>query len=101
MLSEDKREFSRENIDIYLKEIAKEYRKLTGKSMPAELILIGGASILINYSFRNPTFHFASIVEIFSVVSSNTSNSIRTVSSDVSMVTLFCAAVRRIATPSP
>lgn len=47
--------FSKENIDIYLKAVAKEYRRLVGKGTPAELILIGGASVLINYGFRNMT----------------------------------------------
>ena len=48
-------EFTRENIDTYLKAVAKEYRRLSGKDVPAELILIGGASVLINYGFRNMT----------------------------------------------
>ena len=48
-------EFTRDNIDLYLKSVAKEYRKLSGKDVPAELILIGGASVLINYGFRNMT----------------------------------------------
>ena len=48
-------EFTKENIDLYLKALAKEYRRLIGKAMPAELILIGGASVLINYGFRNMT----------------------------------------------
>ena len=55
MSSENRFEFTKENIDLYLKEVAKEYRKLAGKKMPAELILIGGASVLINYGFRNAT----------------------------------------------
>ena len=55
MSSEQNIEFTKENIDIYLKEVAKEYRKRVGKGMPAELILIGGASVLLNYGFRNMT----------------------------------------------
>ena len=55
MSSEYKAEFTKDNIDIYLKEVAKEYRKQVGKSTPAELILVGGASVLINYGFRNMT----------------------------------------------
>lgn len=50
-----KKEFTKDNIDNYLKEVAKEYRKLVGNSMPAEMILIGGASVLLNYGFRNMT----------------------------------------------
>lgn len=55
MPSEQKIEFTKDNIDIYLKELAKEYRKQVGKGTTAELILIGGASVLINYGFRNMT----------------------------------------------
>ena len=45
--------FTKENLDYYLKELAKEFRRLGGKKMPAEVILIGGASILVNYGFRD------------------------------------------------
>ena len=48
-------EFTKDNIDTYLKEVAREYRKRAGKNMPAEIILIGGASVMINYGFRNMT----------------------------------------------
>ena len=47
--------FTKENLDNYLKELAKEYRKLAGKDMPAEIVLVGGAAILTNYGFRNMT----------------------------------------------
>ena len=39
MSSEKQIEFTKENIDTYLKEVAKEYRKQIGKNMPAEMIL--------------------------------------------------------------
>lgn len=55
MSSKERFEFTKENIDTYLKELAREYRKRSGKGTPAELILIGGASVLINYGFRNMT----------------------------------------------
>ena len=55
MSYDDKIEFTKENIDSYLKAVAKEYRKAIGKGMPAEMILIGGASVLLNYGFRNMT----------------------------------------------
>ena len=55
MLPEQSVEFTNESINHYLKEVAKEYRKQVGKSMPAEIILIGGASVLVNYGFRNMT----------------------------------------------
>ena len=55
MSSENRFEFTKDNIDTYLKELAKEYRKLVGKNVPAEIILIGGASVLVNYGFRDMT----------------------------------------------
>jgi len=48
--------FGKDQIDSYLKEVAKQYKKLNRKGMPAEIILIGGASILINYGFRDSTY---------------------------------------------
>ena len=55
MLSDNQNTFTKENIDIYLRELAKEYRKLGGRNLPAEMVLIGGASVLINYGFRDMT----------------------------------------------
>ncbi len=43
--------FSKENLDAYLKELAKAFRKLNGKTASAEIILVGGAAILVNYIF--------------------------------------------------
>ena len=37
--------FTKENVDGYLKELAKEFRKMNGSRVPAELILIGGAAV--------------------------------------------------------
>lgn len=43
--------FTKENVELSLKEIAKELKK-RGKGIEAEIILVGGASIIVNYSFR-------------------------------------------------
>lgn len=50
--------FTKENLDSYLKELAKEFRKINGNKMPAEIILIGGASVLIKFSTLNIIRHF-------------------------------------------
>lgn len=50
-----KESFTKENIDTYFKCLGKEFRKLNGTKIPAEIILIGGASILVNYGFRDST----------------------------------------------
>lgn len=47
--------FTKENLDLYLKELGREFRKLNGKIIPAEIILVGGAAILTNYGFREMT----------------------------------------------
>ena len=54
--------FHKENLDLYLRELAKAFRKLNGKAMPAEIILIGGASVLINYGFRDTTYDMDAII---------------------------------------
>ena len=68
MSSETQFEFTKENIDVYLKEVAKEYRKQAGKKMPAELVLIGGASVLINYGFRNMTTDIDAVIQAASAM---------------------------------
>ncbi len=55
--------FTKENLDSYLKELAKEFRKKNGTKMLAEIILIGGASILINYGFREMTYDMDAIIK--------------------------------------
>lgn len=55
--------FTKDNIDSYLKELAKEFQKRNGNRIPAEIILIGGASILINYGFREMTYDIDAIIQ--------------------------------------
>ena len=59
---------TKENLDTYLKEIAKQFRKLNGKAMPAEITLIGGASILINYGFRDSTYDVDALIHASSAM---------------------------------
>lgn len=61
-------EFSKESMDTYLKELAKEYRRLVGKNMPAEIVLIGGASIIANYGFRESTTDIDAIIRAASAM---------------------------------
>ena len=63
MSTENNNVFTKENLDLYLKELAKEYRKLRGKAMPAEIILIGGAAILELYGFRDMTTDVDAIIQ--------------------------------------
>lgn len=61
-MSSDVISFDKENLDVYLKELAKEFRKQNGKTMPAEIILIGGASVLANYGFRDMTYDMDAVI---------------------------------------
>ena len=54
--------FTKENLDTYLKELAKEFRKLNGRSAPAEIILVGGAAILTRYGFREATTDIDAVI---------------------------------------
>ena len=60
--------FTKENIDLCLKELAKEFKKLNGKTMPAEIILIGGAAILAEYGFRDRTYDIDAIIQASSAM---------------------------------
>ena len=59
---------TKENLDTYLKAVAKQFRKLNGKAMPAEITLIGGASILINYGFRDSTYDVDALIQASSAM---------------------------------
>ena len=48
-------EITKENIDEILKDLGKEFRKQNGTRQKAELIIVGGASVVLNYGFRNST----------------------------------------------
>jgi hypothetical protein len=54
--------FTRENLSDCLKALGKEYRRLSGTKMPAEIVLIGGASILANYGFRELTYDMDAVI---------------------------------------
>lgn len=60
--------FNKENLDFYLRELAKEYRKLSGKRMKAEIILVGGAAVLTNYGFREMTTDIDVVIHASSVM---------------------------------
>jgi hypothetical protein len=47
---------TKETLNEYLKELGKEFRRLNGTKMRAELILVGGASVIANYGFREVTY---------------------------------------------
>ncbi len=55
--------FTKDNLDTCLNKLAKEFRKINGRKMSAEIVLIGGAAILANYGFRNMTYDIDAIIQ--------------------------------------
>lgn len=63
MSSENTNTFTKENLNTYLSELAKQYRKLCGKTVKAEIILVGGAAVLANYDFRDMTTDVDALIQ--------------------------------------
>ncbi len=59
--------FTKENVELSLKEIAKELKK-RGKGIEAEIILVGGASIIVNYSFRFSSYDIDAMYSMTSLM---------------------------------
>lgn len=68
MSTENSNVFKKDNLDLYLKELAKEYKKLAGGNMPAEIILIGGAAVIGSYGFRDMTTDIDAVITAASVM---------------------------------
>lgn len=59
--------FTKENLEACLKELAKEFKK-RGRGAPAEIVLVGGASVLVNYGFRDASYDIDAIYSLSSVM---------------------------------
>ncbi len=46
------KDIQKDSVDIYLKELAKEFKRITGRKVKAEIIIVGGGSVILNYDFR-------------------------------------------------
>lgn len=73
-MPDEKVYFSSDNLDEYLKELSKEFKKLNGKHMPAEITLVGGAAILANYGFRDKTYDIDAIIRASSAMKQAANN---------------------------
>ena len=73
--------FTTDNLDQYMKALAKAYRKLGGKTTPAEIILIGGAAVLADYGFREVTYDINAIIS----ASSAMEDAIRSVTDELNL----------------
>ncbi len=67
-MSSEKTVFTKDNVDLYLKELGKEYRRLNRKGTPAEIVLIGGAAVLLNYGFRDMTTDIDALIHAASIM---------------------------------
>lgn len=54
---------TKDNLDIFFRELGKQYRKLVGKKVPAELTVVGGAAVLIYYGFREMTNDVDAVIQ--------------------------------------
>jgi hypothetical protein len=61
-MSPDKQPITKENLLTYIKELAKEFRRLNGTAATAEIILIGGAAVLASYGFREMTYDIDAVI---------------------------------------
>lgn len=68
MLFEGTGVFTKENLDTMLKELAKEYKRQNGMAVPAEIILIGGAAVLVGYGFREMTTDVDAVIHASSAM---------------------------------
>ncbi len=60
--------FTKDDLNFYLNELSKEYKRLGGRKAPADIILIGGAAILENYDFREMTTDVDAIYPAVSIL---------------------------------
>jgi hypothetical protein len=58
----DRQPITKDNLLTYIKELAKEFRRLNGTTTPAEIVLIGGAAVLANYGFREMTYDIDALI---------------------------------------
>ena len=61
---------TKENAYPILKAFAKEYKKQNGTTVPIELVIVGGGSILLNYGFRETTQDFDIMVQSLGLIKS-------------------------------
>lgn len=61
-MTQSDKAITRDNAFDIIKLFAKEYRKVFGKT-PAEIIIVGGGSIMLNYKFRDATQDFDVILK--------------------------------------
>jgi len=59
---------TRQDIDHYLYLIAREYKKANRTNPECEIVIVGGASVMLNYNFREGTTDIDSVLQASSVM---------------------------------
>lgn len=67
-MSENSMVFTKENINLFFQDLSREYKRLGGKNIPVEIILIGGAAIIESYGFREMTTDIDAILPDVSIM---------------------------------
>lgn len=60
--------FTKDNLNRYLNELSKEYKRLGGRNTPVDIVLIGGAAVIENYGFRDMTTDIDAIIPAASIM---------------------------------
>lgn len=69
MHADKKQEITKDMVYTLLKELANRYRKVDRKGyQPADIIIVGGGSVLLNYNFRQSTVDIDAILHVSSVI---------------------------------
>lgn len=58
-----KKKITKETIEDYFRELSKEIKKEFGRKIEVDLIIVGGASILLNYNFRSSTIDIDALIQ--------------------------------------
>ncbi len=61
-------EITKDNFNKILAELGKEYRRRSGKSIKAEVVITGGAAVIAKYGFRDKSYDMDAIIRASSVM---------------------------------
>lgn len=62
MLPNKNEKIDNEKLETYLRDFSKTLRKQCGKEVSVDLYIVGGASVLLNYDFRNTTIDVDAVI---------------------------------------
>ena len=60
--------FTKQNLDLVFRDLSKEYKRLGGRKIPVDIVLIGGAAIIEGYGFREMTTDIDALLPDLSIM---------------------------------